>query len=357
MLKEIAEERGAKYVRIELGSLEEIGDLLGVPVKEFIMYDHDGNEQWVTEKLIEEYLALGYKLCSDCAPRMGYAIPSWVPKDDDQEVVLVLDDYSRASGLFMQAIMSLIQFGEYISWKLPKKTHLLLTSNEDNGSMSVTTLDSAQQTRLINFHLEFNNEQYCAWLDKNNAPDVLVNFALLHGEIFEQCDTINARTYTMFANALNSITNFNSLEALDTVDLIARGCFGKDTNIGALFVTFVDGKLNKLITPKRMISGVWKEVLPELKDCLYTDDEYRADIASVLTIRLINYVENRFASNCEKKESDQIINRLTELCLFKEYTLLTEDLMWKMLRDLNTNYRSKCTKLMTNPEITLRIKS
>ena len=51
-----------------------------------------------------------------------------------------------ASGLFMQAIMSLIQFGEYISWKLPEKTHLLLTSNEDNGSMNVSSLDSAQSS-------------------------------------------------------------------------------------------------------------------------------------------------------------------------------------------------------------------
>ena len=59
------------------------------------MRDLQGNEQYVTEKLIEEYLSMGYKLCPDCEPRMTYAIPSWVPIDNDQEVILVLDDYTR----------------------------------------------------------------------------------------------------------------------------------------------------------------------------------------------------------------------------------------------------------------------
>jgi hypothetical protein len=57
---------------------------------------------------------------------MSYAVPAWVPQNPDQEFVLVLDDFSRANPLFMQAIMSLVQFGEYISWKLPKKCHLVL---------------------------------------------------------------------------------------------------------------------------------------------------------------------------------------------------------------------------------------
>lgn len=146
IIKEIAEERNAKFVRVELSSMEEIGDLIGIPIKEFVMISPDGEELWVTEKLIDEYVSSGYKFCANCSPRMSYAIPSWVPTNPDEEVILLLDDYTRATSLFMQAIMSLIQFGEYISWKLPEKTHLILTSNEDNGSMNVTSLDSAQQS-------------------------------------------------------------------------------------------------------------------------------------------------------------------------------------------------------------------
>ena len=52
-------------------------------------------ETWVSEKMVDEYLNLGYSLCRDCQPRMSYAIPSWVPQDPNEEVLLLLDDYTR----------------------------------------------------------------------------------------------------------------------------------------------------------------------------------------------------------------------------------------------------------------------
>lgn len=145
VIKEIAADRGAKFVRVELASMEEVGDLVGTPIKEYNL-TKDEEELWVAEKLLNEYFALGWKLCPDCAPKTSYAIPSWVPTDPEKEVILLLDDYTRATSIFMQAIMGLIQFGEYISWKLPEKVHLVLTSNEDNGIMAVTSLDSAQKS-------------------------------------------------------------------------------------------------------------------------------------------------------------------------------------------------------------------
>lgn len=111
VVKELAEERGAKFVRVELSSMEEIGDLIGIPVKEFLMRtsipaeSEDGEgleyiETWVSEKMVDEYLNLGYSLCRDCQPRMSYAIPSWVPQDPNEEVLLLLDDYTRYLILF-----------------------------------------------------------------------------------------------------------------------------------------------------------------------------------------------------------------------------------------------------------------
>ena len=116
--------------------------LIGIPIKEFVMISPDEEELWVTEKLIDEYISSGYKFCANCSPRMSYAIPSWVPTNPDEEVILLLDDYTRATSLFMQAIMSLIQFGEYISWKLPQKTHLILKSQM-----------FPSKSFLLNFHL------------------------------------------------------------------------------------------------------------------------------------------------------------------------------------------------------------
>lgn len=351
IVKELAEERGAKFVRVELSSMEEIGDLIGIPCKEFVMRDLQGNEQWVTEKLVEEYLSLGYKLCPDCMPRMGYAIPSWVPRDPDEEVLLLLDDYTRATSLFMQAIMSLIQFGEYISWKLPDKTHLILTSNEDNGSMNVTSIDSAQQSRLLNFKLNFDYEQYGKWMDRCGLKSEAINFMLFHPEIFDQSDRINARTYTMFTNAISGFKNFDNLETLDNIDLIARGCFGDETKIGSLFVTFVNNNLDKLMSAEEMLDGDWKDTSKKIKENVTKDGMYRADIASVLTMRLVNYIE---MNEKDLKKADKAIKRVEEIVNHNEI-LLTEDLIFNLIKKLVNKFPNKCAKMILNPKVKVKV--
>ena len=46
----------------------------------------------------------------------------------------------------MQATMELINTASYISWKLPKNTTVVLTTNPDDGEFSVSSLDNAQKT-------------------------------------------------------------------------------------------------------------------------------------------------------------------------------------------------------------------
>lgn len=362
IVKELAEERGAKFVRVELSSMEEIGDLIGIPIKEFLMRtsipteSEDGEgleyiETWVSEKMVDEYLNLGYSLCRDCQPRMSYAIPSWVPQDPNEEVLLLLDDYTRATNLFMQAIMSLIQFGEYISWKLPEKTHLILTSNEDNGSMNVTSLDSAQQSRLLNFHLDFNYEQYGKWMDRCNLKSEAINFMLLHPEIFDQSDRVNARTYTMFANAISGFKSFSNIETLDSIDLIAKGCFGNDTTIGALFVTFIHNNLDKLMSAEEMLDGDWADTSKKIKENVTKDGQYRADIASVLTMRLVNYIE---MNGKDSKKADKAVKRVEEIINHNEI-LLTEDLIYNLIKKMVKNFPGKCQKMLLNPKVRTKV--
>lgn len=357
LVKQLAEERGAKYVRFNLAEVEEVGDILGMPTKEYLMYSPEQEEKWVTEKTVNQYINMGYNLCPTCEPRMGYTIPSWVPKEEDTEVILCLDDFLRGSMLFQQAIMSLIQFGEYISWKLPNKCHVILTSNPGDMYTNMSELDSAQRSRMLTFNVEFDVEVWAKWAEQAGIRGAFINFALTTPEIFQRNHTINARSYTLYANALNSIADLSSTESLDLAMNIAQGSFGEDGSyISGMFTQFINNKLDKLISPKDMITKSFEELCASLKSNIYNENmEYNAAIASVLTTRLINYIEARFAAKCDKKESDKIINRLTEICTYTGEALLTVDLLYKMLRELNTNYRSKCTKLMSNPLIASKI--
>jgi hypothetical protein len=92
---QIAEERGIKVVKLNLAQTEELGDLVGFTLKEYQLCNPAGESEWISEKMIDYYLTLGYTACGEVAQRMSYAIPAWVPKDNT-ETILLLDDFRRA---------------------------------------------------------------------------------------------------------------------------------------------------------------------------------------------------------------------------------------------------------------------
>lgn len=125
--------------------------LTGFPVKEFKIneLDENGNvtaTKWVAHDLLSTYFTKPcetYEITDES--RMGYATPAWLPREENPNgVILLLDDYTRASSLFMQATMELICTGKYFSWSLPKNTNIVLSTNPDSANYQVTTLDEAQ---------------------------------------------------------------------------------------------------------------------------------------------------------------------------------------------------------------------
>ena len=131
IVEQIAQERGMTFIKLNLSQLEEIGDLVGFPLKQFkiILHTPEGDkEEWVSHDLLQSYLTAPcktYSLTSET--RMSYAPPEWLPKEENPNgTILLLDDYSRATQYFIQATMELIDKGEYISWKLPRYTTVVL---------------------------------------------------------------------------------------------------------------------------------------------------------------------------------------------------------------------------------------
>ena len=86
---------------------------------------------------------------------MSYSPPEWISGKEDGGILL-LDDWNRADIRFIQAVMELVDRQEYISWKLPKNWHIILTANPDNGDYLVSSIDNAQKTRFISTILQFD---------------------------------------------------------------------------------------------------------------------------------------------------------------------------------------------------------
>jgi hypothetical protein len=164
---------------------------------------------------------------------------------------------------------------------------------------------------------------------------------------------INARNYTMFINTISSIDDWSKPENLAFILQIASGCFlDEDDIVGGLFTTFIANKLDKLPSPEDLINKDWNDIKKTLESKLYDKDKYRADVASVITTRFINYSLLYLSQSGSK--IDIIIDRILKI-VNNEKLLLTEDLIFSLIKTLNKYYPGKCSKLLLNPKVAKKL--
>ncbi len=340
---QIGKELGLQVVKLNLSQIEEIGDLTGFPLKEFEVKKQadDGKviTKWVPESLLPTYIQNKYIPSGE--KRMTHAAPEWI-QGRGEGGILILDDYTRADQRFLQACMELIDRQEYISWKLPKDWHILLTTNPDNGDYNVNSIDVAQKTRFITANLKFDIDCWAQWAEENKIDSRCINFLLMHPDVIQK-DT-NARAMTTFFNSISSLPNFDTPESLVMIQFIAEGCVGPE--IGTMFTMFINNKLDKLISPdKVLLNDNWKEVEETLISIIGKDAAYRADIANVMATRIINYTINYSNNN---DVTQKIINRVTEIVTTEVFTL---DIKYHMLKAILNGNKAKFAKLMINPVV------
>lgn len=208
IVQQVAEERGMTFTKVVLSQLEEIGDLLGVPIKEYYLCSPSGDCDWVSVDMLEYYIKSGW-IVDKNQHRMNYAIPRWVPQNENPNgTIVLLDDFTRALPMFLQSTMELIDKQEFMSWKLPKGTTIVLTGNKDDGSYNVNSIDEAQKTRYIEFEVEFDVKVWANWAEKEQIRGSGINFALAYPEIFKfenNTQKVNARSFTSFVNAISGM--------------------------------------------------------------------------------------------------------------------------------------------------------
>jgi len=347
-LLQLAQELGMGLTKVSLSQLDELGDLIGFPLKEFEVCKKPDpakpNEtnpcKWIPESMLPTYIQSGYRPTGE--KRMSHAVPEWIQGKGENHF-LVLDDYSRAQARFIQATMEIIDRQEYISWKLPKGWTVLLTSNPDNGDYFVTALDTAQKTRMINVNLKFDVEVWAKWAENNEIDTRGINFLLMHPEMVNEQKGINPRAITTFFNSITSIKDFE--KDLPLISLIGEGCVGPE--FSQMFSMFIDHRLDKLIHPKEiLLTPDFKEVVKKLLDTIGKGDNYRADIASVIATRVINYTVF-YAS--KETVTQKIKDRIIAICV--EESLFTADLRYAIIKAIVNADKQQFQSLMLNSQI------
>ena len=336
-IMQLGKEMQMDVVKINLSQIEELGDLVGFPVKEFKIQNKEGKSTWIMEAQIEAAMKKGYKVVEK---RMAHAAPEWI-QGRTEGGFLVLDDYTRADHRFMQATMEILDRQEYISWSLPKNWHVILTTNPDNGEYQVTSLDDAQKTRFISTEVKFDANVWARWAEKVNIDGRCINFLLMNPEIVTQ--KVNPRSITTFFNSISSIQKFE--DELPLINMIGDGSIGEEPS--ALFAMFINNKLDKLISPEQILTNDdWNYVKGSLTGCIGKDDDFRADISSIISTRIINFASiTADKGSVPQKMIDRIISLVTDCDSF------TDDLRYYMVKEILNGHKAKFSKLMLNQKV------
>ena len=334
---QLGKEMDMDVVKINLSQIEELGDLVGFPVKEFKIQNKEGKSTWIMETQIDAAMKKGYKVVEK---RMAHAAPEWI-QGRTEGGFLVLDDYTRADHRFMQATMEILDRQEYISWSLPKNWHVILTTNPDNGEYQVTSLDDAQKTRFISTEVKFDANVWARWAEKVNIDGRCINFLLMNPEIVTQ--KVNPRSITTFFNSISSIQKFE--DELPLINMIGDGSIGEEPS--ALFAMFINNKLDKIISPEQILTNDdWNYVKGSLTGCIGKDDDFRADISSIISTRIINYsLMTADKGSVPQKMIDRIVELVTDCDSF------TDDLRYYMVKEILNGHKAKFSKLMLNQKV------
>ena len=332
---QLAKEQNLNFVKLNLAQIEEIGDLVGFPIRQFEV-EINNEKTWIDEHTLDEYLKLGYN--STGQNRMSYCPPEWIA-NKEKGGILLLDDWNRADVRFIQAIMELIDRQQYVSWSLPKDWHILLTANPDNGDYLVNSIDNTQKTRFISVNLKFDIDCWGKWAEENDIDGRCINFLLMNPELVTT--DVNSRSVSMFFNSISSIKSFD--DSLPLIQMIGEGSVGPE--FSSLFTMFINNKLDKMISPENIFKQDEKYVMSTLKGLVGKDAKYRADIASTLSTRIINYLDLYSKNNSVEKDT---INRISKLVTEE---IFTTDICYNMIKSIYNSNMSKFKTMIMDKEL------
>jgi len=331
---QLANELDLNFVKLNLAQIEELGDLVGFPIRQFEVCQNDDKCLWIDEHAVDEYTKQGYTFTGK--NRMSYCPPEWI-SGKSTGGILLLDDWNRADMRFIQAVMELIDRQQYISWSLPKDWHIILTSNPDNGDYLVNSIDSAQKTRFISINLKFDINCWSEWAEDAEMDNRCINFLLKHPELVST--NTNSRSISTFFNSISSLKTFDG--ELGLIQMVGEGSVGSEFT--TMFTMFINNKLDKIISPDTIMNHESEEyILNTLKGVIGKDDKYRADLASILSTRIVNY--SLYYSKTNKVEKSYI----DRLAYLMNEDIFAVDLKYKIVKSIYNGNSSSFKTLMMN---------
>lgn len=97
LVEDVAKARGMSLCKLVLSQLEEVGDIVGFPMKEVQIQwkakDGTKKTRWWPENLLNK---VPQSVTVTSNTRMGYAPPAWLPREENPNgIIMLIDDFTR----------------------------------------------------------------------------------------------------------------------------------------------------------------------------------------------------------------------------------------------------------------------
>lgn len=317
LCKEVAQDLGRPFYKLNLAQLTEPSELIGFYQKESEMtktIDIEGvksvEQVWVPESLLPKFFDDGFEYTGKT--RTIPCPPEWVQNIEDG-TILCLDDFSRGNSLLAQAVMELINELQMIGWNLTrKKVQIILNENPDDGTYNTSSLDCAQVDRMFKATMVWSASDWAVRAEKIGLDERLINFVLWMPEFFENKKeggisadgNVSPRMLDKFFSVISTIDDFtNNMNLITQLASISVG----DT-VGAHLVKFINNKLDKLPSVQQLIMEFdlkeAKTALTKACGSIETDGDnaWNPATSAILAIRSANYVIH----NAKTMTKDQV---------------------------------------------------
>jgi hypothetical protein len=283
LVEDFAREKGYQFCYLAPAQLEEMGDLLGLPALE--------NGQTVLRP------------------------PAWAPSGPGPGILLI-DDLNRADDRILRGLMQLLQRRALLSWQLPTGWQIVCTANPDNGDYSVTPLDEAMLSRLMNVTMRFEVQEWTLWARNHSVHPAGIQFLQSRSK---EASTANPRAWTQFFSAYAQAPAGD----LDLILHLAMGIVGEKA--AAEFIQFLRSGEDQIPTPEDILNTTDfpREVLPALR-ILQHDGVLKVDVLAVLQQNLLSLVEEK---GLKPQQKQNLID-------FLSLDFYPVDLRFKFLRQL-----------------------
>jgi hypothetical protein len=187
--------------------------------------------------------------------------------------------------------------------------------------------------------LKFDIDCWGKWAEENDIDGRCINFLLMHPELVTT--DVNSRSVSMFFNSISSIKSFD--DSLPLIQMIGEGSVGPE--FSSLFTMFINNKLDKMISPENIMKQDEQYVLNTLKSLTGKEEKYRADIASTLSTRIINFLDLFAKVNTVDKPITERLSKIVNEKIF------TTDICYNMVKSVYNNNPSKFKTMMTDKSL------